>query len=104
MIPSRIVTAMEWLDLSLGDVSRLTGKAVSKSQIHRILRGKIEASASERMHLCRAVSAALSERSDSAFWFCGAQQTPGVPRGTSSQESRSIGRSDEDSRGPGGPE
>ena len=78
----RVAVVMSWLDLSVSDVCSLTGRGVSKSQIHRILRGATVPSARERMLLSRAIAGALAERNDSSFWFSRCETAPRVPRVT----------------------
>ena len=72
MTPSRLITVSRWLGLSLSDIQSLCDRRVSRSQIHRILRGRARPTPQERAVLARAMAAALADpvRSDSSFWFC----------------------------------
>lgn len=67
-IPVRLVTLVEWLDLSLTDLSALTRREVSRSACHRILRGQHRASGRERSALYSAIVHAMRDR-DSFLHF-----------------------------------
>ena len=67
--PAKVALLMRLFALSLADICNGCGRAISRSQLHRILRGK-PASALERRAIALGVSACLRERcADSAFLF-----------------------------------
>lgn len=67
MGPRRLNLLVGWIGLSMTALSDLTGREVSRSQIHRILRGA-RATSAERAAVYSAVCRALA-KCDSAFLF-----------------------------------
>ena len=65
---SRLRLLMSAFNLSIGEVARASGGAISKTQFHRVLLGK-KASPSERQAIAMGVLACLRNRCDSAYLF-----------------------------------
>jgi hypothetical protein len=64
----KVQLLMSAFGLSLGDIVTASGRSISKSQLHRIVRGQ-RPSATEKRAIAFALSALIRERCDSAFLF-----------------------------------
>jgi hypothetical protein len=64
----RLALLMDTFDVSIGEIARLSGRAISKTQIHRVLAGK-RPSPRERQAIAAGLLACLRSRCDSAYLF-----------------------------------
>ena len=67
--PRRLNLLISWFDLSLSDLSDGCNRAISRSQLHRILRGQRRPTPFERKAIAAALANCLRERCDSAYMF-----------------------------------
>ena len=70
----RLAMLMDTFDVSIGEIARLSGRAISKTQIHRILAGK-RPTPRERQAIAAGILACLRIRCDSAYLFDESDET-----------------------------
>ena len=66
---ARLLLLMRTFNLSIGEIARASGRAISKTQLHRILAGRKHPSPTERQAIATGVLACLRSRCDSAYLF-----------------------------------
>ena len=68
--PERLRLLMTLFNLSLSNVVAASGRSISRSQLHRILKGQRPSSVEKRA-IALGITACLRERCDSSFIFDG---------------------------------